>query len=86
MKQFSKVNFFQANGLIQRRYNFETDQFDFSSFLLLYSYITFFVKLTCPLKLLISLFWERENLAQLYIGNVYKYARFILPVLYEGKF
>ena len=72
MKQFSKVNFLQANGLMQRRYNFETGQFEFSSLLLLNSYITLIVKITLPLKLLVSLFWERQDIAQLYIGNVYK--------------
>ena len=72
MKQFSKVNFLQGNGLMQRRYNFETGQFDFSSFLLFNSYITLLVKITFPLKLLVSLFWERKDVTQLYIGNVYK--------------
>lgn len=68
MRKFSKVAFLQTNGLMHRRYNYETHQFDFSAYLLVNSYVTLLVKVSFPLKLFVSMFWERKDVAQLWIG------------------
>lgn len=68
MRKFSKVAFLVSNGLMQRRYNYETNQFEFSGYLLVYSYITLLIQVTFPLKLFVSLFWDRQHVYQLYIG------------------
>lgn len=68
MKKFSKIAFLQRNGLLNRKYNETTRQFEFSCCRLAYSYLTLIAKVTLPLKLFISLFWEREHVYQLWIG------------------
>lgn len=68
MKKFSKIAFLQTNGLMSRKFNYETGQFEFSGYLLVYSYLTLFIKVSFPLKLYVSLFWERQDVAQLWIG------------------
>lgn len=77
-KLFNKVLFFQRNGLMQRRFNYETNTFDSSLYLHISSYIKLFIKTSVPLKLVVSLFFERTSLIQLWVGNPYKLVGLII--------
>lgn len=72
-KKFSKVQFLQSNGLMQRLYNYETNEFERSWPLHLKSYFTLLVKVSFPLKLVVSVFYDRDDRAQIFIGNIYNY-------------
>lgn len=75
-KLFNKVRFLQRNGLMQRRYNYEIDTFQKSTPLLLHSYIALAVKIWLPMKLTISMLFDRASVAQLFVGNPFKYVKF----------
>lgn len=72
-KKFNKVQFLQSNGLMQRLYNHETNRFDRNLFLHLKSYFTLAVKVSFPLKLTVSVLYDRADREQLAIGNIYNY-------------
>lgn len=68
-KEFSKIKFLQTWCLLNRRFNYDTLKFEPSWWLRLRCYIITFFKATLPLKLIVSLFFEREDEIQLVIGT-----------------
>ena len=69
MKKFNKVNFLQNWGLLNGRFNFNTLRFDRHWPLRFRCDLLTFFKATLPLKLVVSLFFEREDEIQLLIGE-----------------
>ena len=72
MKKFSKVRYLEGVGLLNRKFDHETLEFQPSLYLSFNSYFALFIRVTWPLKLFVSLFWPREHIFQLIIGNIYK--------------
>lgn len=69
-KLFNKVKFLQTWALLNSRFNYETLKFErYWPLRLRCDLITFF-KATLPLKLIVSLFFERDDEIQLLIGKL----------------
>lgn len=67
---FSKLNLLASCGLLDRKFNFETLQFESSLRHLLWSYLVLIVQETYILSLYWSTFFEREDPIQLLIGSL----------------
>ena len=70
MKQFNKVNFLQNWGLLNGRFNFDTLRFERPWSLRFRCDVLAFFKAAVPIKLVVSLFFEREDEIQLLIGKL----------------
>lgn len=68
-KKFSKLKLLQVLGLLSRKYNYESNEFERSWFLRLVSLVTLLSKLLYLCPFLISCFYEKTDVAQLYIGR-----------------
>ena len=71
-KKFKKIRLLQVLGLLSRKFNYETNEFEPSWSLRLLFICSLLSKplFTCPF--LISCFFERTSVAQLFIGRYYE--------------
>ena len=72
-KKFRKINLLHVLGLLSSKYNYETNEFERSWPLRLVFFCSLLSKplFTCPF--LISCFFEKTDVAQLYVGSVLNY-------------
>lgn len=68
-KKFDKIKFLQTWCLLNRRFNYDTLKFEKSWSLRLRCYLITFIKITMPLKLIVSMFFEQKDEIQLLIGT-----------------
>ena len=69
-KKFSKVRLLQSLGLLARRFNYDTLEFESSWLLRLVFILSLMSKLAFTFKLIISTYFPKTHIAQLYIGKV----------------
>ena len=69
-KKFSKVRLLQSLGLLARRFNYDTLEFESSWLLRLVFILSLMSKLAFTCKLIISTYFPKTHIAQLYIGKV----------------
>ena len=72
-KKFSKVRLLQILGLLSRKFNPETFEFENSWSLRLIFYASLFLKPAFAFKSLTSYVFPKNDMIQLFIGNVYNY-------------
>ena len=88
MKKFSKVRLLQSIGFLDRKLNSETLRLERSLPLALYCYLCLALKLTHSTRLTLSVFWRREEPAQLFIGSIFNYLedepRFWMALVVSG--
>lgn len=73
MKKFNKIKFFESVGLLDQRLNQETLKFESSLYLRLKSYLILFYQLSFTLKFIVSPFFEKQDIVQLWIGSPFNY-------------
>ena len=83
-KKFSKVRFLQVQGLLSRKFNYETFEFERSWPLTFVFLVSLILKPLCVFRTLISCFFPRNDMIQLVIGSVFNYlpnsSRFLLSL------
>ena len=72
-KEFSKTRLLQTLGLLTKRFNYETGEFEDSLLLSFVFYLTVLSKPLFALKPLISWFFPQTDIIQLHIGSIYNY-------------
>lgn len=72
-KKFNKVAFLQSLGFLDKRLNPKKLKLESSLSLGIYSHLCLVLKMAHCVKLPISLFWKREAVEQLFIGNFFNY-------------
>lgn len=72
-KKFSKVKLLQILGLLSRKFNYETSEFESSRSLRLVSYLSVISTQMYCMKFLVSCFFPRNHISQLFIGSVFNY-------------
>ena len=84
LKRFNKVQLFQTIGLISRKFNYQTLEFEKSWLLRLVFYLSLISKPLCITRPLISYYFPRNDRIQLVIGSVFNYidgdARYFLGI------
>lgn len=78
MSEFSKVKLFNWVGLLSKRYNFQTNQFENHWGFRLNMLMALLLKLWFAMKFYLSSKFPQTNIIQLYIGSC--------PVLYQDPF
>lgn len=68
-KNFSKLKLFQLLGILDRKLNFETLELEPSLSLRLWCYLALIAKLIFGFKLILSSYWPKNHVAQLFIGR-----------------
>ena len=69
--EFSKLRLFQMIGLLDRKFNYETLQFERSPALRLWCYLSLILKSLFGLKFFISYYFPANNRFQLVVGSVF---------------
>lgn len=69
MKKFNKLKFLSRLGFVDRRFNNETGRFEQSPVDVLKSYLALFLRVTFGLRVIFSVFFDREDSIQLIIGE-----------------
>src|SRR4051812_32109109 len=72
-KQFNKVRLLQILGLLSRKFNYETLEFEPSWSLRLLSLISPISTSLFAFKFFISTFFSRNDIRQLYIGSIFNF-------------
>ena len=70
--RFSKVKLLQILGLLSKRFNYETLKFESYWPLRVWFYVSMFLEIL-TLKLFISYYYPKTNIAQLYLGNIFNF-------------
>ena len=71
--EFSKLRFLQCIGLLDRRFNYDTQKLEKSRPLYLYCQLVLLLDLVHCARLFVSIFWRREDSVQLIVGNYFNY-------------
>lgn len=83
-EKFSKVRLLQLQGLLTKKFNYQTNEFEDSSLLNVVFYLTLVSKALFGFKPLVSCFFPQTAIQQLYIGSIYNYLpdlpKFILGI------
>lgn len=69
IRKFSKLKLLQSLGLLSKKLNYETSELESSWLLSLVSWLSLLSKLLFAWKLVISSFFPREHIVQLYLGR-----------------
>ena len=72
-KRFSKIKLFQILGLLHRKFNNETLEFEPSLPLRLWFFVCFLSKWLLEVKCYVSILFPRNHFANLIIGNLFNY-------------
>lgn len=84
-KNFSKLWVLQCLGLLSKKYNPETSEFESSLSLRLVFYLSLFSKLLFALKLVVCYAFPKDHKYELFIGSPYNYipdtARFFIAIV-----
>lgn len=72
-KQFNKVKLLQILGLLSRKFNYKTLEFERSWSLRLLFYLSLIAKPLLVFDFFISYFFPRTSVVQLYIGSIFNY-------------
>ena len=70
MKKFNKLNFLALLGFVDRKFNYDTNCFEKSTSALLCSYLALVLRMTFALRLIFSVFFDRQDPIQLVIGDL----------------
>ena len=70
MKRFSKIQFLDSVGFLRSRFNDEVGEFERSAYVNFKSNLIMLLKVILLLKIYISTWFKREDLVQLWIGNL----------------
>ena len=70
MKRFSKIKFLESVGFLRSRFNDETGEFERSVYVNFKSNLIMLLKVIILLRVYISIWFKREDLVQLWIGNL----------------
>ena len=73
LKRFNKVRLLQILGLLSRKFNYDTLEFEKSWLLQIVFYLSLISKPLCIFKPLISYFFASTDFSQLVIGSVFNY-------------
>ena len=88
MKKFSKIDVIESMGLTQKKFNRSTQQFETSYLLQIRSYLIHMAVITTFSKYILSLAFDQNSTAQLFVGSFWTYlnynSRFYLAVLVSG--
>lgn len=88
MKKFSKIDVIESMGLTRKKFNRSTQQFETSYLLQIRSYLIHMAVITTFSKYILSLAFDQNSTAQLFVGSFWTYlnynSRFYLAVLVSG--
>lgn len=70
VKQFTKIGFLDSVGFLRSRLDSETGEFERSIYVNLKSNLIMLLKVIILLKVHISTWFKREDIVQLWIGNL----------------
>ena len=89
MKKFSKIDVIESMGLTRKKFNRSTQQFETSYLLQIRSYLIHIAVITTFSKYILSLAFDQNSTAQLFVGSFWTYlnynSRFYLAVLVSGS-
>ena len=71
MEKFDKLKIFETLGFMQQK--FDGSKFKKSTSLYVKSFFILFFTILVPFKFFISIFFEREDIRQFYIGSFYNF-------------
>ena len=72
MKKFNKIKFLETVGLLDKRFNYKSLKFESSPYLRFKSYVILLYQMSFILKFFVSTFFQKEDIAQLWIGKFRK--------------
>ena len=81
MAKYDKLKIFQTLGLL--RQNFDGKEFRKSKVLYVKSFFIIFLTISVSFKVTLSVFFEREDVRQLYIGSLFNFLSNSLRLMYS---